>query len=68
MAVAAGTPIQAWLIAKAINTFLLSGNELKRQGDFGGLMWLALASSVGITYFLEGWISLRLQYFVSVEV
>ncbi|RFU29279.1 hypothetical protein B7463_g7075, partial [Scytalidium lignicola] len=67
MAVAAGTPIQAWLIAKVINTFLLTGDELKRQGDFLGLMWLTLAGSVGIAYFLEGWISLRLQYFVSAE-
>ncbi|KAE9373087.1 P-loop containing nucleoside triphosphate hydrolase protein [Stipitochalara longipes BDJ] len=67
MAVAAGTPIQAWLIAKVINAFLLSGDELKRQGDFWGLMWLALAGGVGIAYFFEGLISFRLQYFVSAE-
>ena len=67
VAVAAGTPIQAWLIAKVINTFLSSGDELKRQGDFWGLMWLALAGSVGISYFLEGFLSFRLQYFVSAE-
>jgi ATP-binding cassette subfamily B (MDR/TAP) protein 1 len=67
MTVAAGTPIQAWLIAKVINTFLLSGDELRQQGDFWGLMWLALAGSVGIAYSLEGWTSLRLQYVVSAE-
>lgn len=65
MAVAAGTPIQAWLIAKVINVFLLSGDELKKQADFWGLIWLALAGGVGLSYFLEGWIGLRTQYFVS---
>ncbi|KAF6819258.1 ABC transporter [Colletotrichum musicola] len=65
MAVAAGTPIQAWLIAKVINVFLLSGNELRHQADFLGLMWLALAGGVGLFYFIQGWIGLHTQYFVS---
>ncbi|KAI1333561.1 P-loop containing nucleoside triphosphate hydrolase protein [Xylariaceae sp. FL0016] len=64
-AFASGTPVQAWLFAKVINTFLLSGEELKHASSFWGLMWLALAGAVGLSYFVEGWISLRVQYFVS---
>ncbi|OKL57179.1 hypothetical protein UA08_07315 [Talaromyces atroroseus] len=67
MAVAAGTPIQAWLIAKVIGIFLLSGAEIKQQSDFLGLMWLALAGGVGIAYFFQGLISVRLQYFVNAK-
>jgi ATP-binding cassette, subfamily B (MDR/TAP), member 1 len=65
MAVAAGTPIQAWLIAKVIGIFLLSKVEIKQQSDFLSLMWLALAGGVGIAYFFQGLISVRLQYFVN---
>ncbi|KAI1074219.1 P-loop containing nucleoside triphosphate hydrolase protein [Whalleya microplaca] len=65
MAVGAGTPIQAWLFAKVIGVFLLAGDELERGGDFWGLMWFVLAVGVGIAYFFEGWVGLRVQYFVS---
>ncbi|KAI4863460.1 P-loop containing nucleoside triphosphate hydrolase protein [Hypoxylon rubiginosum] len=65
MATAAGTPIQAWLFAKVIDTFLLQGDELKKESDFWGLMWLALAGGVGLSYFALGWVSLRAQYFIS---
>ncbi|OTB05178.1 hypothetical protein M426DRAFT_10775 [Hypoxylon sp. CI-4A] len=65
MAVAAGTPIQAWLFAQVIDTFLLGGDTLKAASDFWGLMWLALAGGVGIAYFCEGFIGLRTQYIVS---
>ncbi|KAF4539503.1 ABC transporter protein [Lasiodiplodia theobromae] len=65
MAVGAGTPIQAWLFAKVVGVFLLQGDELKKAGDFWGLMWFALAGGVGIAYLFQGWISLRIQFFVS---
>ncbi|KAI6771201.1 hypothetical protein HG531_008826 [Fusarium graminearum] len=65
MAVAAGTPIQAWLFAKAIGVFLSQGDELKRESNFWGLMWLALAGGVALSYFCEGWIGLRTQYYIS---
>lgn len=67
MAVAAGTPIQAWLIAKVINIFLLTEAEIRHQSNFLGLMWLALAGGVGIGYFFQGLISVRLQYYVNAE-
>lgn len=67
MAVAAATPIQAWLFAKVLGVFLLSGNDLKKEGNFWGLMWFALAAGVGVAYFFEGWIALRVQYFVSAK-
>lgn len=65
MAVAACTPLQAWLFAQVLNVFILEGDEARRESNFWGLMWLALAGAVGIGYFLEGWIGLRVQYFVS---
>lgn len=67
MAVAAGTPIQAWLIAKVIGIFLLSEAEIKQQSNFLGLMWFGLAGGVGIAYFFQGLISARLQYFVNAK-
>ncbi|KAF5022641.1 hypothetical protein F66182_5317 [Fusarium sp. NRRL 66182] len=65
MAVAAGTPIQAWLFAKAIGVFVLNNNDMKSESEFWGLMWLALAGGVGLAYLAEGWIGFRVQYFVS---
>ncbi|WYZ45236.1 hypothetical protein EsH8_VIII_000552 [Colletotrichum jinshuiense] len=65
MATAAGTPIQAWLFSKVIGVFLLTGDELKRQSSFWGLMWFVLAAGVGLAYIAQGWVGLRLQYFVS---
>ncbi|KAI0172630.1 ABC transporter [Hypoxylon sp. FL1284] len=62
---AAGTPIQAWLFAKCIETFLLQGDELKEQARFWGFMWFALAGGVGLSYSVLGWACLRAQYFVS---
>ncbi|KAL0264987.1 hypothetical protein SLS55_000943 [Diplodia seriata] len=65
MAVAAGTPIQAYLFAKVLGVFLLPpGPALSAAGDFWGLMWLALAAGVGAAYFFLGWLSLRAQYAV----
>ncbi|KAH9989883.1 P-loop containing nucleoside triphosphate hydrolase protein [Xylariaceae sp. FL0662B] len=65
MAIAAGTPIQAWLFAKVIGVFLLNSEDLERGGDFWGLMWFVLAAGVGLAYLFEGWIGLRVQYFIS---
>ncbi|CAD0020286.1 unnamed protein product [Aureobasidium pullulans] len=61
MAVAAATPIQAWLFAKVLGVFLLSGDDAKRRADFWGLMWLVLAAGSGIANLFEGWIGLRVQ-------
>jgi hypothetical protein len=65
MAVGAGTPIQAWLFAKALGVFLLQGNDLRSESQFWGLMWFALAGGVGLAYLSEGWIGMRVQYYVS---
>lgn len=65
MAVAAATPIQAWLFAKVLGVFLLSGDDAKRRADFWGLMWLVLAAGSGIANLFEGWIGLRVQASVS---
>ncbi|KAL5592322.1 hypothetical protein FOBRF1_013348 [Fusarium oxysporum] len=65
MAVAAGTPIQAWLFAKARGVFLLQGDDLRSESQFWGLMWFALAAGVGLAYLSEGWIGMRVQYYVS---
>ncbi|CAH0058131.1 unnamed protein product [Clonostachys solani] len=65
MAVAAGTPIQAWLFAKAIAVFILEGDELRAKSNFWGLMWLALAGGFGIAWFSQTWNSVHLQYGIS---
>ncbi|KAK7532365.1 P-loop containing nucleoside triphosphate hydrolase protein [Phyllosticta citribraziliensis] len=65
LGVGAQAPLQALLFAKVLGVFLMNGDELKSQADFWGLMWFALAGGVGIAYFFEGWLSMRVQYFVS---
>ncbi|KAK7222549.1 hypothetical protein V2G26_010552 [Clonostachys chloroleuca] len=65
MAVAAGTPLQAWLFAKAIAVFILEGDELRTKSNFWGLMWLALAGGFGIAWFSQTWNSVHLQYGIS---
>ncbi|KAJ0119334.1 hypothetical protein J7T55_013572 [Diaporthe amygdali] len=65
MAVAAGTPIQAWLFSKVISVFLLTGDELKTASSFWGLAWLYLALGVGLAYLAVGWIGLTVQYNIS---
>ena len=66
MAVATGTPIQAWLFAKVLGVFLLTDSaELQKDSDFWGIMWLVLAAGVGVSYLCEGWVGLRVQYFMS---
>ncbi|UZP34635.1 hypothetical protein NXS19_002451 [Fusarium pseudograminearum] len=64
MGVGAATPLQAWLFAKAVIVFISPSDDLKKEGDFWGFMWLALAGGVGVAYFFQCWISLRLQYHV----
>lgn len=65
MAVGAATPLQAWLFAKVLGVFLLERNTMESESNFWGLMWFALAGGVGLAYLAEGWIGLRVQYFVS---
>lgn len=65
MAVAAATPIQAWLFAKVLGVFLLNAEDAKSRAQFWSLMWLALASGSGIANFCEAWVGLRVQYSVS---
>jgi ATP-binding cassette subfamily B (MDR/TAP) protein 1 len=65
MAVAAATPIQAWLFARVLGIFLLSTEAAKSRANFWALMWLALAVGSGLANLCEGWIGLRVQYSVS---
>ncbi|KAH6685422.1 P-loop containing nucleoside triphosphate hydrolase protein [Plectosphaerella plurivora] len=65
MGSAAGTPIQSWLFAKVIGVFILDGDSVGKSADFWALMWLALASGVGLSYFAGGWIGLQAQFSVS---
>ncbi|KAI4761868.1 ABC transporter [Aureobasidium sp. EXF-3400] len=65
MAVAAATPIQAWLFAKVLGVFLLSTEAAKSKANFWALMWLALAAGSGLANLCEGWVGLRVQYSVS---
>ncbi|KAF7562078.1 hypothetical protein G7046_g2070 [Stylonectria norvegica] len=64
MGVGAATPIQAWLFSKAVIVFISPIDQMQHDANFWGAMWLALAGGVGIAYFLQCWMSLRLQYLV----
>ncbi|TDZ38963.1 ABC transporter BEA3 [Colletotrichum spinosum] len=64
-AVAAGTPLQSWLFARVIGIFLLDKSELGARASFWGLMWLALAVGVGLSWFAEAWVGIRAQQAVS---
>jgi ABC-type multidrug transport system fused ATPase/permease subunit len=64
MAVAAATPLQAWLFSKSIIVFIMPDDDLESEGDFWGLMWFVLAIGVGLAYFFQTWTSMRLQYLV----
>ncbi|CAD0111733.1 unnamed protein product [Aureobasidium uvarum] len=65
MAVAAATPIQAWLFAKVLGVFLLDGEDAKSRSRSWALMWLVLAAGSGLANLCEAWVGLRVQYFVS---
>jgi ATP-binding cassette, subfamily B (MDR/TAP), member 1 len=65
MATAAGTPVQAYLFSKVISVFLLTGDDLKRESSFWGLIWLCLAAGVGLSYLAVGWIGLLVQHSIS---
>lgn len=65
MAVAAATPIQAFLFAKSIGVFIFQNDEVKSKSEFWGFMWFSLAGGVALSYFCEGWIALHTQYYIS---
>ncbi|KAI4717101.1 ABC transporter [Aureobasidium sp. EXF-10727] len=65
MAVAAATPIQAWLFAKVLGVFLLDGEDARSRSRFWALMWLVLAAGSGLANLCEAWVGLRVQYSVS---
>lgn len=47
--------MQAFLYAKVVTTFQLTGAALVSRGNFWSLMWLVLAIAVGIAYLGVGW-------------
>jgi ATP-binding cassette, subfamily B (MDR/TAP), member 1 len=69
-------PVQAFLFAKLIGVFGLSGTELVSRGNFYSLMFFILALVSFIAYFLLGWSltyfsaritrSYRLEYFKNI--
>lgn len=65
MGAAAGTPLQAWLFGKVLGVFLLERDEIRREGDFWAIMWLALALGVGTSYFFQAYTSIYLQCRIS---
>lgn len=65
MCAAAGTPLMAYLFSQVLEVFLATGDEITRQGDFWGLMWMALAIGIGLSYFFQIYISTYLQFHVS---
>ncbi|KAL7957265.1 P-loop containing nucleoside triphosphate hydrolase protein [Trichoderma compactum] len=48
-------PVQAFLYARVVTTFQLTGATLVSHGNFWSLMWFILAIAVGIGYLGVGW-------------
>ena len=47
----AAMPLQAWLFARIVVVFSLTGDELVRESQFWSLMWVVLAAGTGLAYF-----------------
>ncbi|EHK18460.1 uncharacterized protein TRIVIDRAFT_47399 [Trichoderma virens Gv29-8] len=48
-------PVQAFLYARVVTTFQLTGASLVSHGNFWSLMWFILAIAVGLGYLGVGW-------------
>ncbi|KAL7931860.1 P-loop containing nucleoside triphosphate hydrolase protein [Trichoderma chlorosporum] len=48
-------PVQAFLYARVVTTFQLTGAALVSHGNFWSLMWFILAIAVGLGYLGVGW-------------
>lgn len=55
-------PIQAYLFAKIINVFTLSGEAMLHSSEHWSLMWFVLAICVGCCYFTMAFSSTMLEY------
>lgn len=62
--VASATPLQAYLFAQVINIFTLPPEDLLNRAAFWSLMRLVLALAIGAFYFVMGFVSVNLQYFI----
>ncbi|RFU76428.1 abc transporter [Trichoderma arundinaceum] len=60
-------PVQAFLYARVVTTFQLSGAALVSHGNFWSLMWFVLAVTVGIGYLGVGWAGEALGELVAQE-
>ncbi|KAJ9636221.1 hypothetical protein H2199_007896 [Coniosporium tulheliwenetii] len=58
-------PLQAYLFAKIIDVFTLTGSELVNRGNFWAGMFGVLAVGVGVSYFVLGWSSYTISVAVS---
>jgi ABC-type multidrug transport system fused ATPase/permease subunit len=58
-------PLQAYIFAKLINTFTLTGQALVNSGNHWALMFFIQAIGVGIAYFILGWSSTLASIVVS---
>lgn len=57
MAAGAVYPLQAYILAKLINAFTLTGQALVNTGNHWALMCFILALGVAVAYFTTGWAS-----------
>nr|A0A348AXX9.1 RecName: Full=ABC-type transporter TR06; AltName: Full=KK-1 biosynthesis cluster protein 6 [Curvularia clavata]BBC83962.1 P-loop containing nucleoside triphosphate hydrolase protein [Curvularia clavata] len=57
-------PLQAYIFARIINVFTLTGPELVKQGNFWAGMFGVLAGGVGLSYYLLG----AASHLISVEL
>ncbi|KAL0938226.1 ABC transporter [Colletotrichum truncatum] len=63
---AAGTPMMAWLFANVFQVFTFADKDtIRSEGRFWSVMWVVLATGVGIGYFFQGAISVHVQHNIS---
>lgn len=60
-------PLQAYLFAKIVTVFQLSGHELVYESQHWSLRFLYLAIGVGVAYFIVGWSCKALEVVTSYQ-
>ncbi|KAI1774119.1 P-loop containing nucleoside triphosphate hydrolase protein [Hypoxylon cercidicola] len=69
MCTAAAAPLQAYLFAKIIVVFTYVGDidRFTSEANFWSLMWVVLAISIGLAYFILGYVSTHVAHYISAK-
>ncbi|KAK3337195.1 P-loop containing nucleoside triphosphate hydrolase protein [Cercophora scortea] len=65
MGAASSVPLQAYLFAKIVAVFKLTGDALMNDATFWAKIWAIFAAGIGISYFITGAISISTEHHIS---